>query len=352
MPLTLIRNDITTMKCDAIVNAAKNSLLGGGGVDGAIHRAAGPDLLTECRTIGGCPTGEARITKGYALPASYVVHTAGPVWHGGTDGEAELLASCYTSSLLLAAKHKCKSIAFPLISAGAYGYPKREAIQIAMDTISRFLSEYSEDMDVYLVLFDSQSFADGNKLVSDIRSFIDDVYVSKHAVLRSVPSFLRDEDRRTAAKGKNAATPHIGFSPFRSRKSNDRRVVSENTVLSLEEKLSVLDESFRDMLLRKIDESGMTDAECYKKANIDRKLFSKIRSNADYKPRKNTVLAFAFALEMEFDEAKEMLEKAGYALSHNNKFDIIVEYFFTHHIYNLNTINETLFEFDQMLIGV
>ena len=325
MPLSIVRNDITTMKVDAIVNAANESLLGGGGVDGAIHRAAGPDLLKECRTLGGCKTGEAKLTRGYRLPAKFVIHTVGPIWHGGGHGEREKLVSAYRTSLALALEQGCETVAFPLISAGAYGYPKDQALKVAVDTIGDFL--LAHDMTVYLVIFDRAAYTIGGKLFADIAAYIDDRYVDAH-------TDGRETRRRQMAMASMPMAAPVGAVPP-----------------SLDEALGRMDESFSQMLLRKIDERGMTDAQCYKKANIDRKLFSKIRSDVHYRPSKPTAAAFAVALELSLEEARELLGRAGFAFSHASKFDIIVEYFIARQNYNIFEINEALFAFDQSLLG-
>lgn len=333
MPLRIVRNDITKMTVDAIVNAANESLLGGGGVDGAIHRAAGPDLLKECRTLGGCKTGKAKITGGYGLPCKYVIHTVGPVYKDGKRGEKDLLRSCYRESLILALEKGCESVAFPLISSGVYGYPKDEALRVAIDTIGEFLLE--NDMTVYVVVFDKASYKISERLFFDICEYIDDNYVDGH-------TFLRRESMRMPMCAKA-----MDFSA-------EEKFSSEEASLSMEldAVLSTIDESFSQMLLRKIDERGMTDAQCYKRANIDRKLFSKIRSDVNYRPSKPTAIAFAIALELSLEETEDMLKKAGFALSHSNKFDIIIEFFIKNKNYNIFEINEALFAFDQSLLGV
>lgn len=333
MPLQIVRNDITKMKVDAIVNAANSSLLGDGGVDGCIHRAAGPELLAECKTLGGCETGSSKITKGYRLPCKYVIHTVGPRWRDGKHGEREKLVSCYRTSLALAKEHGCETVAFPLISSGIYGYPKDQALKVAIDTISDFLLE--NDMTVYIVIFDRKAYQIGEKLFSDIAAYIDDNYVDEHTDSRS------ERLRRMQMLSDEPEEETFG-APLAPMTASAK---------TLDDALSQIDESFSEMLLRKIDEKGMTDAQCYKKANIDRKLFSKIRSDRLYKPSKPTALAFAIALELPLDETKEMLMKAGFALSHSNKFDIIIEYFIEHGNYNVFEINEALFAFDQSLLG-
>lgn len=330
MPLQIIRNDITKIKCDAIVNAANSTLLGGGGVDGAIHRAAGKGLLLECMKLGGCKTGQAKITKGYNLPCKYVIHTVGPKWKGGNSGERELLESCYRESLKLAVDNKCEIVAFPLISSGVYGYPKEEALQVAVNEIGKFL--LGHDMLVYIVVFDKDCFQVSKELIADITEYIDEYYVETHYVGRSTTllSYPLAEE--------SEVLPDLG-------------IPKAAAAFSLDDAVNALDESFSQMLLRKIDEKGLSDAEVYKKANVDRRLFSKIRSDVNYKTSKPTAIAFAIALELSLDETKDFLMKAGFALSHSNKFDVIIEYFIKNGNYNIFEINEALFAFDQQLLG-
>lgn len=357
MPFRIIEGDITRLTVDAIVNAANSSLLGGGGVDGAIHRAAGPRLLEECRTLNGCQTGEAKVTRGYDLPCKYVIHTVGPIWHGGGHQEEALLRSAYRHSLEAAKEKCCESVAFPLISAGVYGYPKDQALAVAVDTIRTFLVEH--EMDVTLVIFSKDSFRLDSGLYVEISSYVEarvaeDLEIDFCASIsqESAPSEEMPAPKRRLFARKNRipqANREVATMSMAAEEMCDRAIDSKDDDLAL--RLRNLDESFSQALLRMIDEKGMKDSECYKHANIDRKLFSKIRSDVNYRPSKQTVLAFAVALELNLAETEEFLRKAGYALSHSNKTDVIVEYFIDRGNYDIYTINEALFAFDQKLLG-
>ncbi len=357
MPLYLTHQDITTISADAVVNAANETLLGGGGVDGAIHRAAGPGLLEECRTLGGCRPGEAKRTLGYRLPAKYIIHTVGPRWRGGQRGEEETLRACYRNSLRLAREAGCESVAFPLISAGIFGYPREAALAVAAEEIRRFLRE--EDMTVFLILFgrnerDRERFPE---LAARLEALDrrEDAILAAEAICSvplgsaALPSPALQKKPKPEPLRKRAAKKLP--TPGKENAALPQPFLEEAAPKSLEEALRALDESFSQMLLRKITEKGMTDAECYKKANIDRKLFSKIRSDAHYRPSKPTALAFAAALELPMPEVRELLEKAGFALSRSSKFDVIVEYFLERGEYDIFRINEALFAFDQPLLG-
>lgn len=333
MPLQIVRQDITKMKVDAVVNAANQALQMGGGVCGAIFTAAGAQQLqAECDRISHCATGAAVITGAGQLPAQYIIHTVGPVWKGGKNHEAQLLHDCYIHSLQLARQHDCESIAFPLISSGIYGYPKDQALQIAVAAISEFLLQH--EMMVYLVVFDRQSFALSEKLFAALEKFIDDHYVEevqeKFSTRRRLQAYELQEDCRL-----------IGY-------------VTDNAALpprKLDEIVNHLDETFSRMLLRLIDEKGLSDVETYKRANIDRKLFSKIKSNPHYQPKKLTVIAFTVALRLNLDETRDLLGRAGYALSRSSKADVIIEYFIQSGHYDIFEINEALFHYDLPLLG-
>jgi len=260
------------------------------------------------------------------------------VWRGGAYGERTLLSLCYESALELAAQKRCASIAFPLISTGTFGYPRAEALQTATDVIRAFLQTH--DMTVYIVLFDREAFEVGSTRFGAVRQYITDRY-AEQSMISSSRMVQRDMCDDVPVR---CSAPSPTAVPFATENSQ--------APTSLDNWLKTMrDESFSQMLLRKIDEKGMTDAACYKKANVDRKLFSKIRGNVHYKPSKPTVIAFAVALELSIDETREMLSKAGLALSHSETFDMIVEYFIAHGIYDVYEINEALFAFDQCLLG-
>lgn len=339
MPFTIVRQDITKIKTDAIVNAANTELKMGGGVCGAIFQAAGKNELQEaCNGLSPIKTGEAVITPGFALPASYIIHVAGPVYNPSCPKESEkLLRSAYLNSLILAKDYKCKSIAFPLISSGIYGYPKDEALKVATTAIKDFLGNH--DMDIYLAVFDKDAFMVSEKLLGEVASYIDDNYLKKHKLSRRE---LLDIEQRSLAD-----VDHIEYdSPMPQ--------ISEEVLKApsgIDDLIDNLDEPFSTTLLRLIDAKDKTDVEVYKRANLDRKLFSKIRTGKGYMPSKRTAIALAVGLELNLDETDDLLERAGYTLSRSQKFDVIIEYFIINGKYDIFEINEVLFKYDQPLLG-
>lgn len=335
MPLKIVRNDITKMAVDAIVDPTNHALRGDGGLDEAIHRAAGPGLEAACAALGGCKTGEAKVTEGFDLPCKYIIHTVGPVWRGGLFGEKRQLTACYQSALALAKARGCASVAFPLISAATNGYPRAKALRVAVDAIAGFLLE--NEMEVYIVVFTREEVAVSEKLFQAVEQYIDDIYAGER--FEAPRGKRRQADREEAAAGSFADMPCLAPSG------------PTMDMYTLAEMLDQVDESFGKTVLRKIDEKGMTDVECYKRANIDRRLFNKIKNEPNYRPGKQTALAIAIALRLTLSETKELLMKAGFALSHSNKADIVVEYCIQAGLYDIFQINELLFRFDLSPLG-
>lgn len=326
MPFHLIHADITKLDTDAIVNAANSQLLAGSGVCGAIFRAAGSraeGLQKECLAKAPCPAGQSVLTGSYGLPARYIIHTVGPIWQGGNQGEAALLASCYRSALSLAWEAHCRSIAFPLISSGIFGYPKRAALLVAREAITRFLEDY-EEMEVYLALLDRSAVELGEKLEKGLEHY--------------VHTYCQPESRGR----RQTETVIQAFQVL----SLEHAMASEAS-RSLEDDVNHLAESFSQQLFRLIDQKHYGDVEVYKRANMDRKLFSKIRSNRGYQPKKKTVLALAVALHLTVEETQKFLESAGYALSSSRETDVIVRYFLEKGQYDIYTINAALFRYGQ-----
>ena len=348
MPFEIVRNDIVKMKADAIVNTANPFPEIGSGVDTAIHTAAGPELLQARKMIGNIDRGDAAITPAFKLQANYVIHTVGPIWEGGTFGEADCLRSCYQKSLELAAKNDCGSIAFPLLATGNYGFPKDQALQIAVSVISNFLLNH--DMMVYLVVFNEKAYTLSEKLFKDVQSYIDEHYVaekleeeySKNLPIEALLERRMIRERRERLR----ETTLLGSMDVMPDFSAGCDSISLEDLLQEEE--MTFSEALLDWLIRK----DLNDPDVYKKANIDRKLFSKIRNNPDYKPKKNTAIALALALELDLEETKEFIGRAGYALTHSSKFDIIIEYFIRQNNYNVFEINEVLFSYNYPLIGM
>lgn len=342
MPLQIIRQDITKMRVDAIVNTTNEEMVGYSGVDLAIHTIAGAELDAECAKLAPLGLGQAKLSGAYGLPCKYVIHTSGPVWRGGLVGESIILRSCYIESLKLAVKNECRSVAFPLISSGVYGYPKDQVLKFAIQTITEFL--FDHELTVYLCVFDKESYSFSQKLFSDIQEFINDEYVDEHNE-DFYEAFDGSIDEIPMAKCLQAPMCADAMIPR-------KRETSSTAGKSLREYMKQMDRSFQEMLFDLIDESGMTDVECYKKANVDKRTFSKIKSNKDYKPSKQTVIAFAISLQLDMDTTQELLATAGFTLSRSKVFDKIIRYFIHNGNYDIFEINEALFEFDQQLLGV
>ena len=355
MPFEIVRNDITNMQVDAVVNTANPNPVIGSGVDSGIHKKAGRELLSARQKIGRIEFGDAVITPGFALEAKYVIHTVGPIWEDGNHGEEKILSSCYRKSLALAKEHQCESVAFPLIATGNYGFPKPLALQIAVREISTFLLE--NEMQIYLVVFGKEAFALSEKLFQSVNSYIDETYIrSKTLDEYGAESVYgsRPETRRIRERLKRGKRIHEDIRPSKALEECLEMPASAAAPMASDDwgqLLESLDAGFSETLLQLIDRTGKKDSEIYKKANVDRKLFSKIRNNMDYKPSKTTALAFAFALELDINETKDFIGLAGYALSHSSKFDVIVEYFLLNRNYDIYELNEVLFAFDQPLIG-
>lgn len=344
MPLKIIRQDITKIKCDAIVNPTDAHYSHSGGTDAQVHAAAGGALSLACEKLPRLSAGEAAVTPAFGLPCKHVIHTVGPRFCGDA-GEEELLRSCYASCLALAKKTGCKSAAFPLISSGAFGFPKDRVLKIAVDAISDFLFE--NEMLVYLVIFDKTAYSISGKLFSDITSFIDDAYVES-AAAASVSILAQGE----LAAQKRRMRAKVSFPESRRLRQS---VASEEAFCgkSLDDMLREMDKGFAETLFRYIDEKGLSDVECYKRANVDKKTFSKIKCNKNYKPSKVTAVSFAIALRLDIDETAHLLNTVGMSLSRSCKFDVIIEYFITTGNYkDIFDVNETLYQFDQVTLGV
>lgn len=353
MPLILSRNDITKAGADAVVLPANEELLQGPGTSRAIFLAAGEDELTAaCRKIGHCPVGDAVMTPGFHMPVKKIIHAVCPRWQGGDQGEAGYLYSAYQKSLQLAWNAGLASIAFPLLSAGNYGYPKAEALNVTNHAITDFLMDH--DMDVLLVFYDSDSVTAGRQIFREIEEYIDDNYVGSRD-----ESFERSRMQYQSSSAQSfsdmmaeeAASPLPSDAMMSPMASEARQCYTPGSskAKSLKDRVRSLmkgdAETFHDMLMRLIDESGMSYPQVYNRANMSKKLFSKIKLNPDSTPKKKNIIALAIALRLDMEQTEELLMKAGYALSNSSMADVIISYFIEKRIYDVFEINEALFEY-------
>lgn len=363
MPFKIVRNDITKMRCDAIVNTANTKPIIGSGCDYAVYKAAGKRRLSEYRekNIGEVPEGDVFLTPGFRLPAHYIIHAVSPHYIDGAHGEEEKLRDCYRKSLSLAWKQSCRSIAFPVISTGSFGYPKQEGIRIAADEIQAFLQNH--EMLIYLVVFDAQSARYGKRFDKDLQAYIDENYVdAKHHEEYSVQTMAlrRDLDDAICQPGETELDDALrqpdgtdlddeSFSPYEDdlyednlyeddlyeEDSEEENEFTELHESKLEERMKHLSDSFSEYLLYLIEEKGMTNADVYKRALVDKKTFSKIKNHADYHPQKMTAMCLCMGAKLNLDETRDLLTRAGYALSPCDKTDIIFSYFIENQIYDM-----------------
>ena len=374
MPLYLVRQDLTKMDCDAIVSPSNPKLHPGGGLDAAIHHAAGPQLLECCRALGGCPVGEARVAPAFDLPCRWVIVTAGPVWRGGWFGERKKLMRCYRSCVSAAAQHGCSSLAIPLIGAGNNKIPLTQVLSVAVETLEDCLRQ--SDMTVYLVVFDKSAFALSKQLRADVQSFIDDNYAAMHRMPDSRTMCMRTSDSAFEPLAGDAGFPEEASVTFDSGRlagdsaagmpgETEKRTVkrapgrfedrsfSKSAMCSPQFSAPAtdlglqVDEPFSLKLLRLIDQKGMDDVACYKKANVSRQTWYKIMNEPGYKPNKKTVLSFSVALELTLKETQMLLESVGFVLSKSSLFDVILMYCLSNGIYSVSTIDAILFQYDQ-----
>ena len=344
MPLQIIHQDITTVRCDAIVNPTDRYFSGSGGTDLAIHTVAGPELDKACLKLEPIDFSEIAVTPGFDLPCRYVFHTMGPVWQGGGDSEAALLRGCYINALMKAERLKVQSIAFPLISSGTFGFPKDKVLRIAIDAITDFLFTAQSEPEVFICILDRDAYV--LKLDASLREYLDrERGLPLCAPLAMAP--FEDDDIEHCCF--SSALP--AEAPKAKKKPSILHGVSAERKESLEDVIRHHDDTFAVLLFKLIDMKGMDDVECYKKANVSKNTFWKINNDPKYRPSKPTVIAFAIALELNIEETNRLLRSAGFALSGNNDFDLIIEYFITNGVYDIFEINAALFKYDQVCLG-
>lgn len=358
MPFQIIRNDITKVKADAIVNTANPKPRIGRGTDSAIYAAAGEEqLLAERKKIGEITPGQVASTDAFNLDAKFIIHTVGPAWVDGNHGERDILHSCYEKSLALASELKCKSIAFPLIASGVYGFPKDEALNIALAEIGKFL--LTHEMKVILVVFDRKALELSEQLVGGIEQYIDEH--SAHMIRETEYGGDYAANIRRSETARMEEAEELLFHGMAAPADELEEEVDDEALppmgipdvagKSLDEVLGGAGETFQQRLFKLIDASGMDDVTVYKKANIDRKVFSRIRCKADYKPKKKTAVAFAVALELDLPTTLDLLSRAEIAFSPSSRFDLIVTYFITNKNYDIYEINAALFKYGQPILG-